>query len=305
VAPSVLGIAWLNAHLYESALTSGYGTTGDLYSTAFFGANVRQFAAWIAETETPVVALALLYFVAPWTFPPARIRHPRLLLGGSLIAIIASYVFYRPFDAWWYLRFLLPIWPVMMLLTAAAADAIARRWMRPADRVVIAVTVALLAWHGLHVAETRRAFDLGREERRYIDVARFVADHTDPDAVMLSVQHSGSLRLYAGRMTLRYDVLDPLWLDRALDYLEGIGRRPYFVLDGGEVEAFRRRFGGSSGAGALGWPPMAMLGSTVSIYDPRDRKPDTSPLAIASTRAIHDGWLCDRPQAWPPRLRIK
>jgi hypothetical protein len=293
-APSVAGIAWFNARLYESAATSGYGTTADLYSPAFLTTNLRQFAVWIGETQTPIVALAALYFVAPRLFPPARVSHARLLLGGSLAVIVLSYLFYQPFDVWWYLRFLLPMWPAMMLLTALAVDALAERLAGRANLVVIASLAAMLAWHGVTTAGARSAFDLGRGERRYVDVGRFVAARTDPGAVMISVQHSGSLRLYAGRTTLRFDALDPLWLDRTVEYLQSIGRRPYFVLDGGEVDAFKARFGAANRSGTLDWPPMATLGSTIAIYDPLDRTPGASPLAIASTRAVR-GWICDPP----------
>ena len=299
VAPAVFGIGGLNARLYESPLTSGYGTTGNLYSPAFLSTNVRQFAGWMMEAETPVVGLAALYFVMPHLVSPARIPFARLLLGGAMAVVVLSYLFYRPFDAWWYLRFLLPMWPVMMLLTAASLDAIARRWLQPAYPVVIAAAAAWLAWHGVRTAADRFAFDLGRGERRYIDVARYIAGRTEPDAVVLSAQHSGSLRLYAGRLTLRYDILDPAWLDRAVEYLQSIGRRPYFVLDGGEVEAFKQRFGSTNRLGALDWPPIAMLGSIVAIYDPIDRKADTLPLAIARTRRPRGSWLCDPPQVWP------
>jgi len=118
-----------------------------------------------------------------------------------------------------------------------------------------------------------------------------VAARTDPGAVMISVQHSGSLRLYAGRTTLRFDVLDPLWLDRTIEYLQSIGRRPYFVLDGGEVDAFKARFGAANRSGTLDWPPLATLGSAIAIDDPLDRRPGASPLAIASTRAARGGWM--------------
>src|SRR5262249_47440282 len=155
------------------------------------------FAAWTADVETPVVALATLFFVMPGILPPARIPNARLLLGGSLVVVLLSYVFYQPFDVWWYLRFLLPMWPIVMLLTAAAMESIARRWLRPVYPIAIAAAVVLCAWHGVWTAVDRSAFDLGRSERRYIDVARFIAAHTDPGAVILSVQHSGSLRLYA------------------------------------------------------------------------------------------------------------
>jgi hypothetical protein len=298
VVPSVVGIGWLNTRLYGSPLTSGYGATADYYSLGFLSTNVRQFAAWMIGAETPVVGLAALYFLAPRLFPAPRIPFARLLLGGSMAVVMLSYLFYRPFDAWWYLRFLLPMWPVMMLLTAASLDALAWRWLRPAYPLVIAAAAAWLAWHGVRTAADRYAFDLGRGERRYVDVASFIAEHTKPDAVVLSRQHSGSLRLYAGRLTLRYDILDPAWLDRAIEYLQSIGRRPYFVLDGAEVEAFKQRFGATNRTGGLDWPPIAMLGSSVAIYDPIERKADTSPLAIARTRRPRASWLCDPPQMW-------
>jgi hypothetical protein len=302
-AVSVVGIGLFNARIYESALTSGYGTTADLYAWQHFSTNVRQFGGWLVAVETPVVALAGLFFVAPALLPPPAIPRARLLLGGSIAIVWLSYVFYQPFDAWWYLRFLLPMWPVMMLLTAAALESIAHRWLRRFSAVALIAMVAVLAGHGLSVAADRHAFDLGRSERRYLDVARFVGSHTDPGAVILSVQHSGSLRLYADRLTLRYDALDPLWLDRVVAYLQSTGRRPYYVLDGAEVDAFKTRFGGTNAMGRLDWPPMATLGGTIAIYDPLDRRPDDSPLSIASTRGTH--LLCDPPQSWPPVLRIR
>jgi hypothetical protein len=304
VAPSIAGIAWLNATLYESVLTSGYGTTGSYYSLGYAATNARQFGWWLIDTETPLVALAALYFAAPRLFPAPAVPRARFLVGGSMAVVVLSYLFYRPFDVWWYLRFLLPMWPVMMLLTAAAIDALARLWAKHMYPAVIVAMVVGLAWHGLAVAASRSAFALGSGERRYIDVGRFVAGHTPDGAVMISLQHSGSLRLYGGRLTLRYDVLDPGWLDRTVDYLRSIGRRPFFVLDGPEVEAFRRRFAASNRTGVLDWPPMATLGTTVAIYDPSERKADTMPLAIARTRG-RGFWRCDPPQAWPPSLRMR
>jgi hypothetical protein len=197
------------------------------------------------------------------------------------------------------------MWPVMMLLTGGALEGIARHLTRAGYVALIAALVAMIAWHGLTTAASRHVFDLGRGERRYIDVARFIATHTDPDAVIFSLQHSGSLRLYASRLTLRYDLLDPAWLDRAVTYLQSIGRRPYFVLDVGEVDAFRQRFGAFSRAGALDWTPLATLGTTIAVYDPIDRQFATSPLPIARTYRVRRGSLCDPPQNWPPLLRMK
>jgi len=313
--PAAAGIAALDARLYESPLTTGYGTPGDLF-VGDVATNLSNYGRWIADVETPIVALAIVYVAAPRLFPPPRVRLARLLIGGTIAATLASYVFYRPFDVWWYLRFLLPMWPAMMLATSAAIDGILARslrshgsgsaqWAARAHAIAMTAIVAAIAWHGLRVAASRSVFDLWRTERRYIDVARFVADRTEPDAVVLSHQHSGSLRFYGDRLTLRFDVLDPVWLDRALGYLQSIGRRPYLVLDGGEVDAFRRRFAAVSRAGALDWPPIATLNGVVYVYDPLRRDAAGSTIAIASTRGSRALLACDAPHNRPPVRRMK
>jgi hypothetical protein len=297
VAPSIAGVAWLNSTLYESPLVSGYGTSGDLYAVRFFAANLGQFAASIGLNEPAVVVGAIALAVAR----PSLAPRTGLLLAGWVVVVLLSYVFYQPFDAWWYLRFLLPAWPVVMMFAAAALIAALQR---VPNRVAATALVLLPACLAIDVAARRSVFDLARGERRYVDVGRFVASHTEPDAVMLSVQHSGSLRLYAGRLTIRFIVLDPAWLDRAVDYLKSIGRHPYFVLDGGEVEAFRSRFGASNRLGRLDWQPLATLGDVASIYDPLARS-DAPPIAIAQTRGARSWMSCDPPQSWPPVLRMK
>ena len=190
------------------------------------------------------------------------------------------------------------------VLAAAGLESIARRWLRPVYpfRHRGRGRCNRVAWRQDGRRSLTRSISAAASAG-IVDVARFVAAHTDPAAVILSVQHSGSLRLYADRLTLRYDALDPLWLDRVVAYLESIGRRPYYVLDGGEVDAFRQRFGAANRAGALDWPPVATLGGSIAVYDPIGRGGDASPLAIASTRAAHA--FCDPPQSWPPVLRMK
>jgi hypothetical protein len=295
----VIGVAWLNARLYESPFTSGYGTTGDLYSLRYATTNAANYLSWLIQAETLIVALAAVYIAVPALAPRPRARGTRLLAGATIAATVLSYLFYRPFDVWWYLRFLLPMWPMMLLATAAGVDAIASRLAGAAGEprrgaIAIAVVVALVSADHLRFLSVRSVFDLGRTERKYVDVARFVADHTEPDAVILSHQHSGSLRLYSGRLTLRFDVLEPGWLDRSLTWLESAGRHPYVVLDGGEVEEFRQRFGAGR-AGALAWPPIAELNGVVFVYDALGRGPSSSPLAIAATRGSRTLLACDPP----------
>src|SRR5438105_14733780 len=122
------------------------------------------------------------------------------------------------------------MWPVMMLATAAVVDTGLGKLPRAAYAISLAIIVAALAFNGIRSAASRSTFALGRGERRYIDVARFIADHTEPDAVVLGLQHTGSLRVYAGRLTMKYDVLEPAWPARAVEFLPSNGRQQYFVL---------------------------------------------------------------------------
>jgi hypothetical protein len=304
LAPWILAAAAFNASLYESPLVSGYGTVEELYSWSYWSANVRQFSEWTLTTQTPVVLLAALFIIAPRWFPPSRIPYPRVLVVALAAAVKLSYLFYLPFDAWWYLRFLLPIWPIMMVLTAAAIAAAAQRLPGALPAAALCGAAILLSANGLRVAQARFAFDIGRAERRYIDVARFVESHTDARAVVLALQHSGTLRMYAGRLTLRFDQLDPAWFERAVMFLQASGRRPYVVLQDDERTLFEQRFGRSAQA-MLERPPLAQFnGGQTVVYDPLGQ-PDGTPLAIAAAASRRTGWRCDAPYAWPPPRRME
>ena len=49
---------------------------------------------------------------------------------------------------------------------------------------------------------------------RYVVAASAIAARTSATDVVVSVLQSGSLRLYADRSTVRYDLVPPEWLDQ-------------------------------------------------------------------------------------------
>jgi hypothetical protein len=305
IAPGVLGTLWVNWRMYGSPLTSGYGDLSRYYAWPFALANLRRYPAWIVDTQTPIVVLAALFFATPALFPRPRLAYLRTLLAGTIGVVFVSYLFYTPFDAWWFLRFLLPMWPVLTLLTAVSLDRLARRWTGRWATAVVGVVVTAVGWHGIRLAIDRSAFDLGRGDRRYVNVARFVAAHTEPDAVIISRQHSGSIRHYAGRLTLRFESLDRAALDSAIAFLASIGRRSYIVLDEDEVPMFRARFSAMSRLGALDWSPLALLSAPpIFVFDPQNLGRTEAPLAI-STLSPRYGWQCTEPHDWPPLVRMK
>jgi hypothetical protein len=68
--------------------------------------------------------------------------------------------------------------------------------------------------------------------------------------------HAGSLRYYAGRATLRFDLLDTRWLDRAARWLNEHGRHPYVLIEDWEMPLFRERFRAANTLGELALAPV-------------------------------------------------
>ena len=90
IAPAIIGIAWLNTHVYGSPIRSGYGDLDTLYSWRYLWANVSRFSRWTAATDTPIVAFAAVFLFAPSVAPAVRVPSPRLLLGGFCAGVVLS-----------------------------------------------------------------------------------------------------------------------------------------------------------------------------------------------------------------------
>jgi hypothetical protein len=142
-----------------------------------------------------------------------------------------------------------------------------------APRSLVTMLTALLVVYGANYEKGLLHNDLQTLEARYRRVGEFVRTELPRRAVLVGMQHSGSLRLYGRRETLRSDYLPPSRLESALRHLEARGWRVYFVLDEWEEEGFRNRFGPESPLGLLDWTPLAVASGPmpVRIYDPADR----------------------------------
>jgi hypothetical protein len=265
-APGVAVWLALNGARYGSVFASGYGDAGTLFSLDRVWANLARYPAWILETHTPFVLLAL---AAPWMLrrDPARLRLAIVsLVCTALLAI--TYLTYTVFDDWWYTRFLLPAIPIAIALSVFVMRRLTARIPPPAGRLTLAaITVALAAWY-VHVALARHVTDLQRLESRFA-LAGAHAASLPPDRVVLAVQQSGSIRFHGRRDTLAWDAVPADALDAYLDRLRAAGRVPVFALEDVEDEPFRRRFAGQR-AGALDWRPSAALPppARVRFYDP-------------------------------------
>jgi hypothetical protein len=306
VIPGCAAIAGINSWLYGSPASSGYGDLGSLFSIGNIGINLRRYAAWLTETQSPLVLAGVFALIVPsrriW---PDRSRVPARLLALVAATTVFTYAAYTPFQDWWYLRFLLPAWPAIFVGTSALIVGLVRGrdiWFRTAA----AVTVFALGIQGVRTARQLGVYPPGEGERRYATVAELVAQVTPPSAAILTTAHVGPLRYYGGRLTVRYDVMDPTWLDRALDWLEQQGRRPYILLEQQEVEEFSRRFAANSRAARLQATPILSyeayeIAGRVFLFDPRNPAAATwQPAPIVDPQP-----RCPVPAAVPPDYGVR
>ena len=303
--PGLAATAAINHWLYGSAAASGYGDLGDLFKLHNFPLNVERYTRWLSATQTPLALAGVASLLVPWKrlWPTPESRAVARLLACVFGVVAAAYVLYTPFQDWWYLRFLLPAWPAIFIGTAALPIGLARgraEWARMAA----ALLIIALGVRGIAMARALGVYPPGEGERRYATIAELVARVTEPSGVIVTTAHVGPVRYYAGRLTVRYDLLDPAWFDRALEWFARRGRRPYLLLEEHEVQEFTRRFGGSSRVAELEMAPALVyeahrIGGRVFLFDPLNRSTDTwhpPPIVDPQPR-------CPAPAAAPPDYR--
>ena len=266
----MLALAALNTFLYGSPLTFGQGTLLESYSLSSAPGNVRNFTAWLVQTQTPLIALASLpLFFEQALSAGTKGVSPRACLSALVGLTLFSYVFYAQFNHWFYLRFLLPAYPALFVLMAAAMRYLCLKLPVEARVPVAVCACAAVIPYGIKVGSDAGIFRQADFEQRYVRAAENVAAQTPQTAVVFAVQHSGSVRYYANRITLRYDWLADDYLDAAIHDLTARGYHPFIVMDDWEETEFRNRFAPHSRIGRLDWPPLARVKGNpeVRIYD--------------------------------------
>ncbi|MGH9252987.1 MAG: glycosyltransferase family 39 protein [Vicinamibacterales bacterium] len=260
--PGPMAVAAINQHLYESPLSSGYGTFSTIYASQHVLPNFINYATWLVQAQTPFIFLGLAAPVLLHRQGDSGARAITALALGVSAGVFLSYLFYTPFGHWTYLRFLLPALPVMLVLAAAVFVRIAPSAPRWRTLTATALVVGLGVWG---VWTGRTAFRVRADEARYLAAAR-IATALPDNAVIVSNQHSGSLRYYASRITMRFEWLDPDMYLPALQYLEQIGRPVYVVLDDWERDIFRRRYAPVADVSWLDRPPLVLTNEHVYFY---------------------------------------
>jgi hypothetical protein len=252
----VVFLAIFNWTLYGSPLRSGYGDVSILFSWEHLWPNITHYARWFADYQTllPFVGLAAIVLPMPALWRRAADRRVVLFLAAFVLIVWLQYCAYQVFDGWWYLRFLLPCWPFIMIGFAQIVWRIGQtsRWAAAAATLLVIALVARGAWLGVKEG----SFELWQGESRYVTTTQLVAKMTEPNAVVFSSQMTGAVRYYGGRVTVAFNWMEPDWLDRAVAFLAEHGVHAYALLDDWEMQLFKDHFPGQKTLARFDEPPV-------------------------------------------------
>jgi hypothetical protein len=297
VLPFVVFVGLVHRALYGSPFTSGYGTASTIYSFRHALTNLVRYPSWWWHAHGLV---GWLFLVAVFRPRPVATRARVAILVLFAAAVGMAYVFYMPFDEWAYLRFVISALPVVMLLSADAIAWLTSRRGAALCAAALSACSALAVVQGIHRARWDGFFRFADNDQAFVDAAMYIDATAPAPSVVFSMLHSGSVRYYAGRQTLRFDILDPQWLDRAVAALAERGFRSYALLEDYEVRAFRDRFAGQETLAMLNRGPMAIrhkVGGDVRLY------------ALSSSAAGENGAAIEMPRTsrfdcWEPSSRF-
>lgn len=303
VMPGIAAVMWIYARLYGSPFTSGYGSLGDAFAWANILPNLQRYGGWFVQSQTLLGVAGLAAVIVPARRLWSWAVEPRAVLAMTAIVafVIAQYLAYLVFNEWWFLRFMLPCWPFIALgLAGLLFGAPARRSTLHLAAAWLTIALGL---YNLRATTKLPTFELWQTERAVVDVARAVRDAIGERSLVLALTHSGTLRYYGGRVTLRYDSLPADWLDRAAEWLQARGVGAYALLEPHEVPEFKRRFAGARAVADLDESDVLIYSGarTAVLYDLTRTHPGSS-----RTAPLHDlGPLRAAPPAPLPALSVK
>lgn len=257
VGAFIAGLAALNHTLYGTWGDSGYGATSDLFALGRVGVNVWTYGRWLTYAHGYWLWAGLAIAIA--------IGRRQLAMWQSLgvaAAAAVPYLLYFTWDDWEAGRFVLPTLAVLLVITARGLMAWtgSSRWILPRNLVAV-LLVLVFANASQQFLHRHGVYGYWRSEAKYPRLGGWVASHTSTAAVVIAGLHSGSLRYYANRETLRWDEMPSNGLVATVEALSRADYDIFVALDvPSEGDRFRERF--RSDLDRLTLIPAANLGET-------------------------------------------
>jgi hypothetical protein len=238
IAGGLPGAVFFGAHTeaaYGSYLTTGYGDNSSSFKAAFVPGTLLHYAQWLPALFTPAVVLIL---GLPWL---GGSRLTRWLLGTWILGFAAFYSAYEcTHETWWYLRFLLPAAPAIVVVSLLVLRPLLSRAPAGCDparsMAALAAVLALAAASSFWWSRDLHALSIGKSELRYGYVADWMMANVPHDAVCLTMQASGAVFYYTPFTFIRWDSLDAGNVGKVEAAIRSSKRPLYAVLFPFEVE---------------------------------------------------------------------
>jgi len=227
--PGALGQLIYNSAAYGNPLASGYGDDlGSKFSLGILPLTLAHYVKWLPVLLTPVVLIAL---GLPWFGRRARFTWVLVAWTVPFLAFYAGY--WHTHEWWWYLRFLLPAFPAIIIgglwvLRELWIRKLSPRWPRPLIArscglaAILVILIHAAFWHHRLNAHT-----IGYGESVYPESSAWAHEHLPADAILLTVQTSGALLYYTDFPLMRWDSLNPEKFSRLTT---AAGRRPIVAV---------------------------------------------------------------------------
>ncbi len=223
--PGVLVQLIYNSAAYGNLFVSGYGDDlGSKFSFKIVPATLIHYARWLPVLLTPVGILAL---VLPWVGRRTRFAWVLVAWTVPFLAFYAGY--WHTHEWWWYLRFLLPAFPAIII---GGLWVLRELWVRhlgplmPSPLVARSCGIAAIIVILIHAAfwhHRLNAHLIGFGESIYSESSTWARENLPADAIILTEQTSGALTYYTDFSLVRWDSLNP---EKFARLTAVVGKRP-------------------------------------------------------------------------------
>jgi hypothetical protein len=242
-APAVVALGLLNRATFGTVVATGYSTGASRLAWSYFLPRIVHFGVWISRFLTPAPLLALP--LAAWRALRGDRRQQVLL--AWVAGIVGFYAFYfNSIETWWYLRFILPAMPAVVLSAAIALHHVHGQVLAPhGHRAALAGGALLLAVAALAVAlsgrfvASGRLWLIGRGEEIYPASVAELGRRAGDRAAVVCELYSGAVYFYGSLATVRYDNLQPGSYERLRAAARASGTALFALLADGEVPDLR------------------------------------------------------------------
>lgn len=241
-APLLAAFFWYNHVQYGAFWRTGYGSMAREFKLRYFLPTVQHYGLWFARFFSPLVLLPFLSHLL--ALRRRETRH--LLLALWWVPFFGFYAFYKyTNDTWWYLRFVLPAFPALVLAGIAAFPELSRflterlRLRRALVLPALFVLPALGA--NLFWLNKLRVLALTKDEAIYREGVQWVCREAPEKSLLFAGQLSGAFYFYSSRAIVRHDLITSRELSEVLGQSDLLGLPPFMALFNDEVQTFVRR----------------------------------------------------------------